>query len=241
MKSIIATVVQCLLTIFLYSVGIFILGLSLFPGILLCYFLWTHFSSLPLVARFLIFSFGIATAFFIFGITQMFVSGTIRLVFRLNLKEGEYDIISLGAFKWMFANSLYQLMAATFMDFILLTPFANVFHRLMGAKLGRNVQINSKFCADMSLLEVGDGSVIGGHSTVISHSFERNRLILKKVKIGKKVIIGLNSVILPGCEIEDGALIAAGAVLNKNTHVGRREVYCGVPAESAKARHVKED
>jgi Carbonic anhydrases/acetyltransferases, isoleucine patch superfamily len=188
----------------------------------------------------LIISFGIATSFFIFGITQIIISGIVRIVFRLNLKEGEYHIISAGAFKWMFANSLYQLMTATFMDFILLTPLANVFHRLMGAKIGKNVQINSKFCADLSLLEVDDGSVIGGHATVISHSFERNKLILKKVKIGKKVVIGLNSVILPGCEIEDGALIAAGAVLGKNTHVGRHEVYCGVPAESAKARHAKE-
>jgi len=241
MKSLITTIIQCLLTVFLYSVGILILGLSIFPGLLLCRYLWTHLSGLSLIASAFVFSFGIAAAFFIFGIAQMIISGIIRIVFRLNLREGEYPIISPGAFKWMFANALYQLMAATFMDFILLTPLANVFHRLMGAKLGKNVQINSKFCADMSLLEVDDGSVIGGHATVISHSFERNRLILKKVKIGKKVVVGLNSVILPGCEIEDGALIAAGAVLSKNTHVGRHEVYCGVPAESAKARHQKEE
>ena len=241
MSSFITTVIQCFLTAFLYSIAILILGLSLLPGLLLCYYLWTCSLPLPLMARALIMSFGIPTAFFIFGITQMFVSGIMRIIFNLNLREGEYSIVSHGAFKWMFANALYQLMTATFMDFILLTPLANVFHRLMGAKLGKNVQINSKFCADMSLLEVGDGSVIGGHATVISHSFERNRLILKKVKIGKKVTVGLNSVILPGCVIEDGALIAAGAVLNKNTHVGRHEVYCGVPAESAHARHQKEE
>lgn len=240
MKSFVATLVQCLLTTFLYLVAIIILGVSIFPGLLLCYYLWSCCSAFPFILRALILSFGAAAAFLAFGITQIIISGIVRTLFGLTLKEGEYNIVSFGAFKWMFANALYQLMATTFMDFILLTPLANVFHRLMGAKLGRNVQINSKFCADMSLLEVGDGSVIGGHSTVICHSFERNRLILRKVKIGKKVVVGLNSVILPGCEIEDGALIAAGAVLSKNTHVGPREVYCGVPAESAKARHAKE-
>ena len=35
-------------------------------------------------------------------------------------------------------------------------------------------------------------------------------LILKKVKIGNNVIIGLNSVIYPGVEIGDNAIIAAG-------------------------------
>ena len=72
---------------------------------------------------------------------------------------------------------------------------------MMGAKLGKNVQINSKYCADFSLLEIDDKAVIGGHATVIGHSFERGRLILKKVRIGKRAIIGLNSVVLPGATI----------------------------------------
>ena len=43
-----------------------------------------------------------------------------------------------------------------FGDFLLMTPFAALFYRLMGAKLGLNVQINSKYCADLSLLEIGE-------------------------------------------------------------------------------------
>jgi len=60
---------------------------------------------------------------------------------------------------------------------------------------------------------------------------------LKKVKIGKDVVIGLNSVILPGVEIGDRATIAAGAVLLKDTKVGHGELFYGVPAESARERH----
>ncbi|MBI2267496.1 MAG: hypothetical protein HYU64_20400 [Armatimonadetes bacterium] len=226
---------QYLFTLFLYSLGTVVLGLAVLPGVTLCYYLWNWHQSLQL--RLFVLSLGIAAAFFLYGITLMLLAGILRIIFRLDLQEGEYRIPSLGLFKWLFANSLYLVVAATFMDFILLTPFANIFYRLMGAKVGRNAQINSKFCGDMSLLEIGDEAVIGGHATVICHSFERHRLILKRVKIGKKAIVGLNSVVLPGCEIGDGALIAAGAVLSKDTHVGANEVYCGVPAESAKKRH----
>ena len=240
MRQIITTISQYVATFFLYSVGTVILGLSILPGIALCYYLWTHLQTQVLQLRLVALSFGVAAAFFLYGITLMLVAGILRVVFRLNLREGEYRIPSAGLFKWLFANSLYLVVAATFMDFILLTPFANIFYRLMGAKVGKNAQINSKFCADMSLLEIGDEAVIGGHATVICHSFERHRLILKKVKIGNKAIIGLNSVILPGCDIGEGALIAAGAVLSRNTRVEPREVYCGVPAESAKERHTKE-
>ncbi|MBU2102883.1 MAG: DapH/DapD/GlmU-related protein [Candidatus Omnitrophota bacterium] len=240
MKSLLTIISQYLATIFLYSVGVLIMGLSIFPGLLLCFYVWGHSHAYSMHLRILVVSLSVAGAFFLYGMTLMALAGILRVMFRLNLKEGEHRIPSLGVFKWLFANALYMVVGATFMDFILLTPFANIFYRLMGAKIGKNVQLNSKFCADVSLLEVGDEAIIGGHATVICHSFERHRLILKKVKIGKRAIIGLNSVILPGCEIGEGALIAAGAVLSKNTHVEPRDVYCGVPAVSARERHVKE-
>jgi hypothetical protein len=72
------------------------------------------------------------------------------------------------------------------MDFMILTPLLPLFFKLMGVKVGKNVQINSKYCADFFMLEIDDNAVIGGHATVIGHSFERGRLILKKVIIGKK-------------------------------------------------------
>jgi acetyltransferase-like isoleucine patch superfamily enzyme len=40
-----------------------------------------------------------------------------------------------------------------------------------------------------------------------------------------------------GCQIGDGALLAAGAVLQKNTIIEPRHVFFGVPAMSAKDRH----
>lgn len=236
MKSFIATLMQLLFTFSMYIIAIIVMGLSLCPGLLLCQKIWAVSAGAPVAARFLFLSFGIATAYILYGIFLIMNTGTVCTIFNLKLKEGEHHITSLGAAKWAFANALHQIVSATFMDFILLTPLANIFYRLMGARIGKNVQINSKFCADLSLLEVGDGAVIGGHATVICHSFERNRLILKKVKIGNKAIIGLNSVILPGCEIGDGALIAAGAVIGKNTKVEPHSVYCGVPAEPAKDR-----
>jgi acetyltransferase-like isoleucine patch superfamily enzyme len=96
---------------------------------------------------------------------------------------------------------------------------------LMGAKLGLNVQINSKNVADHCLLEIGDHSVIGGNATVIGHSFEPKGLRLAKVKIGKNVIVGLNAVIMPGVVIGDGAVVAAGAVVPKGTVIEPRTIY----------------
>ncbi len=127
--------------------------------------------------------------------------------------------------KWFFVNALFVGVRTVFMDFMLLTPFCSLFYRMMGAKLGRNVQINSKNVADHSLLEIGDNSVIGGNATVIGHSFESRGLRLAPVKIGKNVIIGLNAVIMPGVTIGDGAVIAAGAMVPKGTVLEPNTIY----------------
>ncbi len=237
MKWLIVSGIQLLFTLFLYVIGILVIGLALFPGLVLCFHIWKSTVEFSIFERIFFLCFGITSAYFIYGISLIVLVGAIRIIFRLSLKEGTYPLESFGAFKWALTNSLMLVVWNTFGDFILLTPLAAIFYRLLGARLGKNVQINSKYCADLSLLEIGDQSVIGGHSTVIGHSVERGRLILKKVKIGNHVTVGLNSVILPGCEIGDGAVIAAGAVLGKNTKVEPRDVFCGVPAASAKDRH----
>lgn len=235
-KALFVTTAHLLFAACLYIFGIIIIGLAIFPSILLVHYVWVQTISYYLILRLLLVCFALATAYFVYGFSLILILGILRTVFRLNLKEGEYHITSIGMMRWMFINALFYLVAITFMDFVLLTPLVAFFFRMMGAKVGRNVQINSKNCADLSLLEIGDNSVIGGHATVICHSFERGRLILRRVKIGKNVVIGLNSVVLAGAEIGDGAFITAGTVLGKNKQVEPHSVYAGVPAESTKER-----
>jgi len=51
----------------------------------------------------------------------------------------------------------------------------------------------------------------------------------KAIRIGSDVWIGCNVVVLKGVEIGDGAIIAAGAVLNKS--VNSNEIWGGIPAK----------
>ncbi len=231
MKSIITTIAQTLFALFLYALGVLILGLAIFPGALLIYFVFIQTAGDAIASRVLMLCFSLVTAYFLHGLVLIFLVGVFRILFRLKLREAEYPMASLGSAKWFITNALQTLVSITFMDFILLTPFASLFYRFMGAKLGKNVQINSKFCADLSLLEIGDGAVIGGHATVIGHLFEHNKLILKKVKIGRRAVVGLNSIIMPGAEIGDGALIAAGAVVPKDAKIAPGSVYFGIVSQ----------
>lgn len=104
--------------------------------------------------------------------------------------------------------------------------------------VGKNVFINAccKF-QDQGGIEIGNNVLIG-HNVVIAtinHDFEiKNRLSMyaKKVKIGNDVWIGSNATILPGVEIQDGAIIAAGSIVTKD--VPKNAVVAGNPARIIK-------
>ncbi len=83
--------------------------------------------------------------------------------------------------------------------------------------------------------------MVGGGAIIIGHVVERGILKLKKVKIGSNVTIGSHATILPGCEIADNAIIGAGAVLLKNTKIGPKEVWYGVPAENIRKRRIEDE
>lgn len=221
------TVVRVLLALALYIVGAVVLGLALFPPVLLCHAVWQHTTGQAIWQQTLWVCLAAGVGYFVFGFSLMFVTALLRWVFRLDLREGKYSLASLGMLRWYISNALQFIVWSTFGDFLLMTPFAALFYRLMGAKLGLNVQINSKYCADLSLLEIGDDAVIGGHATVIAHSLESRGLILKRVRIGRNAIIGLNAIVLPGADIGDRAVVGAGACVPKDTNVPPGAVYLG--------------
>ena len=236
MKSFLTTIGQVIFSLTMYIIGTILFALALMPGVYLILKAWSITSAMHGFFKFFIFGISLSAAYFLFGFSLILLVGLVRIIFQLKLKEGDYPIFSLGALNWAFCGGMQLFISFTFIDFILLTPFANLLLRLLGAKLGLNVQINSKSIADASLLEIGDNTVIGGNATIICHIFERGKLKLRKVKIGKNVTVGLNSVIMPGCEIGDNAIIGASAVLLKDTKVEARDVYFGVPAESIRKR-----
>lgn len=66
---------------------------------------------------------------------------------------------------------------------------------------------------------------------------EDMRAIEEKVKIGDFVFIGPRSIILPGVNIGDGAVIAAGAVVTQD--VAKNSIVAGIPAKEIGKRKIE--
>lgn len=110
------------------------------------------------------------------------------------------------------------------------------------AYLARNVYIGA-----YQPIKIGRDSLIGAYSYIISanHCFkDRNTPIRLQgytgaaIEIGNDVWIGCHATILPGVTIGNGAIIAAGAVVNKD--VPPFEIWGGVPAKKIGKRGTKE-
>lgn len=65
-------------------------------------------------------------------------------------------------------------------------------------------------------ITVGNNTVIGYNTTILTHEYLIDEYRLGEVTIGDDVMIGANSTVLPGVSIGDRAIIAAGTVVHKD-------------------------
>jgi len=229
-KTLFFTPVQVVLTLLLFAEVIVLCGLALAPGVALVE--WSA-GRLPVAGWARAIGLGMAgvAGYFAFGLSLIVILPIARWVtFAFGTPVGRFPYLSMGAWRWASYNALTLIFRFAFVNWVRVTPFLPYYHRLMGARIGRRVQINTAVIADQNLLEIGDDTVIGGDVTLVCHAAERGRLITAPVRIGKNVTVGLMAVIFPGCTIGDGAVVAAGSVLSKGTQVGPGEVWAGVPA-----------
>jgi hypothetical protein len=122
-----------------------------------------------------------------------------------------------------------------------LLPFSWLisFTRLMGANIGKNVNvIVPGTILDPGLTAIGDNTTIGDDAIISGHlndgGGEIPRFVLKRVVIGKNCLIGGRAIIMPGVVMGDNATVAAGAIVLKDTRIPPNSVWAGIPARMVK-------
>ena len=91
----------------------------------------------------------------------------------------------------------------------------------------------------MEEITIGDFCNIANNAVIVDHNhkYDATGVIegfeTSPIHIGNRVWIGANATILKGVNIGEGAIISAGAVVNKN--VPPFEIWGGVPARRIKS------
>jgi len=214
----------------LYILGSVCMGLALIPSIYL-YHLITDFSqaySYPI--QVFATGFSIALGYFAFGMSLLIVVPLICFILRAYPKAHRGPYFSVEFLSWYIHNGLAYIVRYTFLEFITPTPFNILFFKMMGMKIGRNVQINSSNISDPCLIELGDRVTVGGSATITAHYGQGGFLVLAPTKIGNNVTLGMKCTIMGGVIIGDDVKIMPNSAVLPKTNIPAGEIWGGVPA-----------
>jgi acetyltransferase-like isoleucine patch superfamily enzyme len=146
--------------------------------------------------------------------------------------------------------SIYGASRISIGDYSRIDDFVVISAGVEGILIGRNVHV-AAFCGlfGNGRIELGDFSGLSSRATVYSSSddysgaymtnptvpVEYTNVASAPVRVGRGVIIGANSLILPGVESGAYSAVGAGSVIRKNCEPGH--IYAGNPARVLKRRH----
>ncbi|QEL15028.1 Pls/PosA family non-ribosomal peptide synthetase [Limnoglobus roseus] len=141
-----------------------------------------------------------------------------------------------SGFVWRteFISGVREYLADLFLVGLLTgTPFVCWYFRLMGAKIGRRVFMDTTDLCEFDLTRVGDEAELNEDCTLQTHLFEDRVMKVSNIEIGPGATVGgwtlilYDTVVEAGTVVEDLSLVMKGEVLPADTR------WAGIPAARA--------
>jgi acetyltransferase-like isoleucine patch superfamily enzyme len=164
------------------------------------------------------------------------------IVYRLFLKRcplhiGDCEINSPAEFTYNVYVLFYLLFFNPMLPTLLVPlPLMRIIYLFLGAKLGNNTY-SAGVILDPPLVQVGSNTILGFDSVLCPHAVEGDKIHFSPIKIGDNVTIGMRSIIMAGCVIEDHCLVAAGSIVTKGSYLKKGEVWAGTPAKKMREKN----
>ena len=181
------------------------------------------------------------------------LSTTYKLLRALgfNYSEEEYGNVSLWRVIKQFCTNIRRKRLANMMDWAILEPFnprklRPYIMRKMGCKVGKGCFIGDNVRIDLGhadMITLEDGVSVAGGSRLLCHQrdfsnycigddYNKLGYVVKPIVLKKGCLIGMESFVLPGVTIGEGAIIGAGSLVTKD--IPAWTVATGRPAKVVK-------
>jgi acetyltransferase-like isoleucine patch superfamily enzyme len=182
--------------------------------------------------RIVLLAMSLIPAYFVFAVTLMVLSALITRLLgwrspedaEMRIRDFDWPLLDWG--RYLISIHVVRVLTGTMLR---ATPVWSLYLRLNGARIGRGVFVNSLSLNDHNLLELDDGVVIGESSHLSGHTVERGFVKTARVRLGRNVTIGLESVIGIGVEIGDNTQVGALSLVPKSSRLLPDSVYVGIP------------
>ena len=164
---------------------------------------------------------------FVFTII-VFSAGIFRLLNKLSPpREGVFERRSKD-WKYMhrrFWTAFFPIWLARALPLPWLDIIA---YRFFGTRVGRSVVLYEGY-VDPVFVEIGDFTMTSLNICIFSHLIYQDKVLIKKVKIGKACVVGPHTIISPGTVMEDFAVLGVNSYTGINQKLEGNLIHVGTP------------
>ncbi len=128
-------------------------------------------------------------------------------------------------------NALHEHLAEPFLVGALTgTPFVCWYFRLLGARIGRRVYMETTDLSEFDLVSIGDQTALNADCTIQTHLFEDRVMKMSTIEIAPRCKVGAGSLVLYDTHLEEGAALGDLSLLMKGETLPAWTSWQGIPA-----------
>jgi hypothetical protein len=164
---------------------------------------------------------------FVFTII-LFSAGIFRLLNKVSQpKEG---IFERGSKDWKYMHRrFWTAYFPIWLARALPLPWLDIIaYRFFGTRVGSSVVLYEGY-VDPEFVEIGDFTMTSLNICIFSHLIYRDKVLIKKVKIGKACVVGPHTIISPGTVMEDFAVLGVNSYTKINQNLKGNLIHVGTP------------
>ena len=149
-------------------------------------------------------------------------------------RPGERPLWSTFVWRNELLNALHEHLAEPFLVGALTgTPFVCWYFRLLGARIGRRVYMETTDLSEFDLVHIGDQAMLNADCTIQTHLFEDRVMKMSTIDLGPRCKVGAGSLVLYDTRIEEGAALDDLSLLMKGENLPAGTSWMGIPARAS--------
>jgi len=145
------------------------------------------------------------------GVAVSLVVLAMKWILLGRIQPGVHDMYSVWAFNRDLVVGLRKWPETALWSVLKGTAVIPFWFRALGTKIGRNVYLEMIGFEESDLSEIGDNVCVLDDSGLDTHYVDNGRWSVNRIKVERNVVIEMNTVVMPGSTIREGAFIAPHA------------------------------
>ena len=166
---------------------------------------------------------------FLFVFTVILFSASIFKLLNLISKPRE-GVFERGSKEWKYMHRrFWTVYFPIWLARALPLPWLDIIaYRFFGTRVGRSVVLYEGYI-DPEFVEIGDFTMTSLNICIFSHLIYHDKVIIKKVKIGKACVVGPHTIVSPGTVMEDFAVLGVNSYTKINQNLKGNLIHVGTP------------